>query len=79
MASIGGNHFTEKLLKCEFEPIARWECLFFHRRLRLILSVYVDDFKLVVKQENLKEGWRLITGSGLDLDPPTPLGDYLGC
>ena len=73
------NHFTEKLLKCEFEPIAGWECLFFHRRLRLILSVYVDDFKLVGAQESLKEGWRLITGSGLVLDPPTPLGDYLGC
>ena len=73
------NHFTEKLLKCDFEPIPGWECLFFHRRLRLILSVYVDDFKLVGKQENLKEGWKLITGSGLVLDPPTPLGDYLGC
>ena len=51
----------------------------FHRRLCLILSVYVDDFKLVGKKESLKEGWRLITGSGLVLDPPTPLGDYLGC
>ena len=55
-----------------------WECLFYHRRLKLILSVYVDDFKLVGKKENLKEGWRLITGSGLVLDLPTPLGDYLG-
>ena len=50
-----------------------------HGELKLILSVYVDDFKLVGKKENLKEGWRLITGSGLVLDPPTPLGDYLGC
>ena len=50
-----------------------------HRRLKLILSVYVDDFKLVGKKANLAEGWKLITGSGLVLDPPTPLGDYLGC
>ena len=50
-----------------------------HRRLKPILSVYVDDFKLVGKKESLKEGWELITGSGLVLDPPTPLGDYLGC
>ena len=27
----------------------------------------------------MKEGWGLITNSGLVLDPPTPLGDYLGC
>ena len=72
------NHFTEKLLKCHFEQIPGWECLFFHRRLKLILSVYVDDFKPVGKQRNQKEGWKLITGSGLVLDPPTPLGDYLG-
>ena len=73
------NHFTEKLLKCDFGPISGWECLFFHRRLKLILSVYVDDFTLVGKQGNLKEGWKLITCSGLVLDPPTPLGDYPGC
>ena len=27
----------------------------------------------------MKEGWKLITDSGLVLDPPTPLGEYLGC
>ena len=31
-----------------------------HRRFKLILNVYVDDFKLVGKQGNLKEGWKLI-------------------
>ena len=49
------NHFIEKLLKCDFEPIAGWECLFFHRRPKLILSVYVDDFKLVGRKESMKE------------------------
>ena len=73
------NHFTDKLLKCNFEPIPGWECLFVHKQLKWILSVYVDDFKLVGKTENLKAGWKLITDSGLVLDPPTPLGDYLGC
>ena len=73
------NHFTDKLLKCNFEPVPGWECLFVHKQLKLILSVYVDDFKLVGKTENLKAGWKLITDSGLVLDPPTPLGDYLGC
>ena len=49
-----GNHFTEKLLKCDSEPSAGWACLFFHRRLKFILSVYVDDFKPVGKQESFK-------------------------
>ena len=71
------NHFTDKLLKCNFEPVPGWECLFVHKPLKLILSVYVDDFKLVGKTENLKAGWKLITDRGLGLDPPTPLGDYL--
>ena len=45
----------------------------------MILPVCVDDFKLVGKTENLKAGWGLVMGSGLGLDPPTPLGDYMGC
>ena len=53
--------------------------IFYNRALKLILSVYVDDPKLVGKSESIKKGWDLITGSGLVLDPPTPLGDYLGC
>ena len=53
--------------------------MFFRRPLKLILSVYVDDFKLVGKASSMKQGWKLITDSGLVLDPPTPLGDYLGC
>ena len=45
----------------------------------LILSVYVADFKLVGKSQNLETGWKLMTKSGLVLEEPTPLGDYLGC
>ena len=61
------------------EPITGWECLFARRDLKLILSVYVDDFKLVGRAENLETGWKLMESSGLVLDPPDPLGDYLGC
>ena len=74
-----GKHFTDKLLKCGFEPLPGWECPFFRGPLKLILSVYVDDSKLVGKASSMKQGWKLITDSGLVLDPPTSLGDYLGC
>ena len=73
------NHFTEILLKAGFEKMMGWECLFFHRRLKLILSVYVDDFKLAGKKDSLANGWKLMRDHGLKLDPPTPFGDYLGC
>jgi len=56
-----------------------WECLFIHDELKLILSVYVDDFKLVGLASSMKAGWKAITDQGLELDPPDPLGDYLGC
>ena len=51
----------------------------FLRKLKLIRTVDVDDFKPVGKKSSMKEGWKLITDSGLVLDPPTPLGDHLGC
>ena len=74
-----GNNLTEKLRSAGFTPMPGWECLFIHKKLQLVLSVYVDDFKLVGKEQNSTKGWELITGTGLVLDPPTPLGDYLGC
>ena len=43
-----------------------------------MLSVYVDDFKLAGPAKNLEKGWGMLR-SNLDLDPPTPLGTYLGC
>ena len=39
----------------------------------------VDDFKLVGRRASPKQGWDLMRTAGLVLDPPTPLGDYLGC
>lgn len=39
------NHFTEKLLKAGFDAMVGWECLFAHPELKMVLSVYVGDFK----------------------------------
>ena len=43
-----------------------------------MLAVYVDDFKMSGKPDNLKEGWKLI-GKHIKLETPSPLGRYLGC
>ena len=73
------NHFTQRVIKAGFRKMMGWECLFVHDDLKLILSVYVDDFKLVGTSGNLQAGWKSLTDQGLELDPPDPLGDYLGC
>ena len=56
-----------------------WECLYVHRDLEVFRSVYVDDFKLAGEAKNLPKAWKLMTDNQLILDPPEPLGQYLGC
>ena len=54
--------------------------MYFHRSLQLFLSVYVDDFKMAGKTENIGP-MRKKLAEKLDLEPPTPLDGnvYLGC
>ena len=68
------------LKKLQWEKIPGWECLYVHREKRLFLSVYVDDFKMVGKRENLSEMWNKIRRD-IDLEPETELIEnvYLGC
>ena len=47
------RHLEEALLKLKWEKIPGWECLYVHREQQLFLSVYVDDFKMVGKRENI--------------------------
>ena len=44
-----------------------------------MLSVYVDDFKLVGVTTNLKKAWDCIRAAGIQLDEPIPFAQYLGC
>jgi hypothetical protein len=55
-----------------------WPSCFYHKELDLLLSVYVDDFKLAVPVDNLQKGWSLIS-QHVELDPPQPLSLYVGC
>ena len=48
---------TEKVEKVGFEKIPGWECLFVRREKQLFLSIYVDDFKMAGKKENLAPMW----------------------
>ena len=73
------KHCHAKIAAAGFEPVIGWESLWVHRQLKLFLTVYVDDFKLAGIAENLQAGWKLLLDQKLKLDPPTPLGKYLGC
>ena len=57
---------------------AEWPSVYFHDRLRLLLTTYVDDFKLAGPKGNLAEGWKLLRSS-LDIGPEADTGMYLGC
>ena len=74
------RHLEEALLKMKWEKLPGWECLYIHREQKLFLSVYVDDFKMVGKLENIPKMWKTMRKE-VDLEPETELSDnvYLGC
>ena len=72
-------HLNARLRKVGFVPIPSWPSCFWHKKLRLYLSVYVDDFKLAGPSlKAVEEGWELIS-QHVDMEKPTNLDLYLGC
>ena len=61
-----------------YEIGAEWPSVFYHKELQLLLTIYVDDFKLAGPQGNLKKGWELLR-SCLEIGPEANSGMYLGC
>ena len=61
-----------------FKEIDSWPGTFYHGGLRLLLVVYVDDFKMAGPTANLAKGWELIRKK-ITTDEPAPAGKYLGC
>ena len=55
------RHCTGMLKECGFELIdENWRSCYWNQELGLYLVVYVDDFSMCGKEENLEEGWRRI-------------------
>ena len=57
-----------------------WEALWKHRLHRLLLNIYVDDYKASGKATSLPKAWAEMREAGLELDEPTSFTDsvYLG-
>ena len=66
-------HCEKHLTNVGFERIPDWHSTFWHPHLKLLLVVYVDDFKLAGPKQNLEKAWKLIQ-TGIILEAPTPLG-----
>ena len=65
--------------KVGFVPIGEaWPSCYMNARLKLLLVLYVDDFKLAGPCAAMEEGWRLLR-QHLTIEPATPVGLYLGC
>ena len=82
---LRGGLFWEKwcegaIIRCGFEKVKCWGCLFVHKAEGLFLSVYVYDLRMAGRQEFLATMWKQL-GTDLDLDPPVPLDGNvnLGC
>ena len=74
------RQFEEVLLELGWEKVPNWECLFVHRKQKLILSVYVDDIEVAAKTQNKAPMWKTML-KVVDLGEPTTFLDnmYLGC
>ena len=70
--------FNRTARKGGWRPIEYWPSCFFHPELRLVLVVYVDDFKMSGPLANLGKGWATLRGD-IKMGDPEPLGKYLGC
>ena len=78
---IGSLHCERQVQLCGFEKVTGWECLYIHKKEGLILSIYVDDFKMGGRKEAIPKMWKLLKNKGqLELDPPVPseTNTYLG-
>ena len=74
------QHCEKMLGEVGFQLVfpAAWPSVFFHPALKLLLAVYVDDFKMSGSTASVKKGWELIS-SEIDMDSATLMGRYLGC
>ena len=72
------RHCEKAVSEVGFTFLPDWPSVFFHKDLKLMLVIYVDDFKLAGPRESLVKGWELLK-TRITLEEPRPIGRYLGC
>ena len=72
-------HCDAELAAAGFDRIgAEWPSMYFHATLKLLLTVYMDDFKMSGPVQHMDAGRKLI-GERIEIELPAPLGLYFGC
>ena len=66
------------MLSIGFAEVPNWRSVYFNSKLKVLLVLYVDDFKMAGPPEGLKEAWGLIRLK-IKVEDPTPYGLFLGC
>ena len=64
------KHCEAALIKNGFRTISGWPGVFTHETLRVVLAVYVDDFKLAGLETHLAHAWKAIS-EAVNVEPPT--------
>jgi len=72
------KHCERHELSVGFTQVPDWQSVMWHPELKLLLVVYVDDFKLAGPTKSLPQDWSLLK-QGLIIDDPRPVDKYLGC
>lgn len=69
---------TDKLRSIGVAPVNSLESSLTHCNLRVILSVYVDDFKMFGPEANMKKAWSLTRGVIAINELRNTIGNALG-
>lgn len=70
---------TKKEQELGFHKVPGWECLFYHPKEKLFLSICVDGFQMAGPIVNVDDMWKKLRAK-MDLDNPAPSGNntYIG-
>ena len=72
------RHCDEHLTSVGYVPVPDWRSTYWHPDLKLLLMVYVDDFKMSGPSANFEKGWSLIRQK-IKTDEPHAVTKCLGC
>jgi hypothetical protein len=72
------KHCEKHILSEGFTSIPDWRSVYWHPELKVLLIVYVDDFKMSGPESSVAKGWEGLR-KGLVIEDPTPAGKFLGC
>ena len=72
------RHCEEHLASVVFVPAPDWRSTYWHPELKLLLMVYVDDFKMTGPSAKFAKGWSLIR-QRVKTDEPHTVTECLGC